>query len=68
KSESALITTEDSLLKQYVDYKYPHTKSFSRKAASQDDTILNDGMKVGEKLVIYKGITEKSNSSRRLPG
>ena len=64
KSKSALMKIEDPLLKQYIDYKYPHTTSFARKVSSQDDNILEDGMKVGKKLVISKGISEKKSSQK----
>lgn len=67
KSEAALMKIEDPLLKQHIDYKYPHTTSFARKVSSQDDNILEDGMKVGKKLVISKGITTKKKSKKLLP-
>ncbi|MFC1516503.1 SprT-like domain-containing protein [Thermodesulfobacteriota bacterium] len=63
---SALVRAEDHLLKKYVAYKYPHTRSFSRSASSQDDRILNDGMRLGKKLVISKGITSKKKSGKLL--
>ncbi|MBW1841704.1 MAG: DUF2786 domain-containing protein, partial [Deltaproteobacteria bacterium] len=62
----ALVRVEDHLLKKYVAYKYPHTRSFSRSASNQDDRILDDGMRLGKKLVISKGITSKKNSGKRL--
>jgi len=67
ESESALIKLEDPLLKQYIAYKYPRTTSFSRKVSSEDENIVKDGMKIGKKLVISKGITEKRKSNRLLP-
>jgi hypothetical protein len=67
KNRSALVEVEDPLLNKYMDYKYPHTKSFTRTASSQDDAILEDGMKVGRKMVISKGITAKKKSIRLLP-
>jgi hypothetical protein len=63
----ALIKIEDPLLKKYISYKYPNTVSFIRNASSQDDNILKEGMRVGKKLVIYKGITDKRDSKRLLP-
>ena len=63
----SLIRVEDPMLTKYVAYRYPHTKSFSRNASSQDDRILNDGMGVGKKLVISKGITSKKKSKLLLP-
>jgi hypothetical protein len=63
----SLIKIEDPLLKKYISYKYPNTVSFIRNASSQDENILKEGMRVGKKLVIYKGITDKKNSKRLLP-
>jgi hypothetical protein len=57
--ERELIKIADPLLLEYAAHRYPHTTSFRRKVSSQDDTILKDGMKVGRKLVVSKGITEK---------
>jgi hypothetical protein len=68
ESESALIKLEDPLLKQYIAYKYPRTTSFSRQVSSEDENIVKDGMKIGRKLVISKGITEQKHSRRLLPG
>lgn len=64
KDRSALINIEDPALKQYVAYKYPHTKSFSRKSSNQDAGILEDGMRVGRTMVISKGITSKRKNKR----
>ncbi len=66
KAKSALINIEDPVLKQYVAYKYPHTRSFSRKASNQDKDILEDGISVGKTLVISKGITYKREDKRLL--
>jgi len=67
KNESAIIKIEDPLLQQYIAYKYPRTTNFSRKISSEDQNILKDGMKIGKKLVISKGITEKRHSNKLLP-
>ena len=55
----ALIHKGDSQLKKYFKFKYPHTASVSRAASRQDARVLNDGKKVGKKLVIAKGISER---------
>lgn len=64
----ALIKLEDPLLKQYVKHKYPHTVTSRAKVSRQDENVLNDGMSVGRKLVISKGITRKGNNRRLLIG
>ncbi|MBN1930651.1 MAG: DUF2786 domain-containing protein [Desulfobacterales bacterium] len=64
---SALTTVEDPCLKKYIAYKYPHTRSFRNKISNQDNNILQDGIDIGKKLVIFKGITKKSNQKRLLP-
>lgn len=66
KDRSALINIEDPVLKQYVAYKYPHTKSFSRNASNQDEGILQDGMRVGRTLIISKGVTHKRKNKKLL--
>ena len=63
----SLIRIKDPMLTKYVADRYPHTKSFTRNASSQDDRILNDGMGVGKKLVISKGVTSKKRSKLLLP-
>jgi hypothetical protein len=63
----ALVKTEDPLLKQYMSYKYPNTRSFQRTASNQDDKILKDGYAIGKKLVISKGITHRQNSGMQIP-
>jgi hypothetical protein len=63
---SALVKIQDPSLKHYLAYKYPRTSRIQRRASSQDDAVLNDGMRIGKKAVIYKGISEKNKSSRLL--
>jgi len=67
REDFPLIRIEDPMLTKYVAYRYPRTKSFTRNASSQDDGILNDGMGVGRKLIISKGITSKKRSKLLLP-
>ena len=66
RREHALINIEDPLLKKYVGYKYPRTISVSGKALSHDHNVVKDGVSVGKKLVISKGITERGKSRRLL--
>ena len=62
-SEShALIKFEDPLLGEYMTHRYPHTRSFSRKTVNHDAGILEDGFKIGEKMVISKGIVHEGSS------
>jgi len=62
----ALTRIEDPILKEYITYKYPYTASFRRKASHQDANILNDGIQIGRKLIISRGITEKGNKNKFL--
>jgi hypothetical protein len=64
--KAALIKIEDPLLMKYIDFKYPHTARFRRKISNQDDRVVKDGMSVGTKLVISKGIAEKGIGKRPL--
>jgi len=64
--QTALVASEDPLLRKYVAYKYPHTVTCRRNAYTQDETVLNAGIKAGKKLVISKGISERSNAIKLL--
>ena len=66
KDKRSLIRIEDPLLKKYVGYKYPRTHSVKGKALSHDRNVLKDGVSVGTKLVISKGITERGKNRRLL--
>ncbi len=63
----ALVEAGDPLLHQYLSYRYPYTRSFSRETGNQDARVLADGMQVGRRLVIAKGVTETRVSHRLLP-
>ena len=66
RRERALIKIEDPLLMKYAGYKYPRTLNVSGKALSHDHNVVKDGVSVGKKLVISKGITERGKSRRLL--
>ena len=61
-----LVKTEDPLLKKHVSFKYPRIVSVRQNALRRDHSILDDGMKIGKKLVISKGIEEKGRGKRLL--
>ena len=63
-----LVAVEDRQLKEYVAYRYPRTASFSRAASGQDPGVIEDGMDIGKKLILYKGISEKKEGSNKLIG
>ena len=62
----AVVTVEDPQLESYMTYKYPRTVSFKRNVSNQDESVVRDGKQVGKKLVIHKGISEKSKAAPRL--
>ena len=64
----AVIRKTDSSLAQYFDYKYPHTVNIRKKVSCQNETILADGKKIGKKLVITKGISNRHSGGVRLIG
>ncbi|MGE0085117.1 MAG: SprT-like domain-containing protein [Desulfococcaceae bacterium] len=63
----ALVRMEDPLLHQYMNYRYPHTNRVRSKALRYDPDIVNDGVQIGKKLVISKGITGQGKSGKYLP-
>ncbi|MGA1824728.1 MAG: SprT-like domain-containing protein [bacterium] len=58
----ALVKIQDPLLIQYFNHKYPHTSKFRRKLCTVDKNVIKDGMSIGKRLVIYKGIGEKKEN------
>ena len=59
---------EDPLLKEYLAYKYPHTISIRRGVARQDRNVLQDGKRIGKRLVIARGIAEHGGNRGLLIG
>lgn len=59
--DRSLMMVKDPALEKYMHYRYPRVRSFSRRASSCDRNILTDGMDLGRKMVISKGITQESN-------
>lgn len=62
----ALIQKGDPQLGKYFKFKYPHTASVKKAASQRDTRVLNDGKKLGKKLVIAKGICERKTGKLRL--
>lgn len=66
KGVPGLIKMEDPLLQEHVDYRYPYTASVRGKALRGHKDVVRDGISIGKKLVISKGITEKKTSRKLL--
>jgi len=64
--QTALVAKEDPLLKAYLSYKYPHTVTLRQNVYNQDQTVWNAGIKAGKKLIISKGISERSHAIKLL--
>lgn len=55
----ALARIPDQRLDAYLSHKYPRTVTLSKKALHQDRRVIEAGIKLGERLVIAKGIPQK---------
>ena len=66
ENKLALVKIQDSLLQKHTDYKYPYTSKIRGKVLREDKDVLQDGISVGKKLIIYKGVTEKGISQKFL--
>ncbi|MEZ4528151.1 MAG: DUF2786 domain-containing protein [Desulfobacterales bacterium] len=62
----ALVKMEDPLLHRYMKYRYPHTSRVRAKPLRHDPDVMDDGVRIGEKLVISKGITGQGESGKYL--
>jgi hypothetical protein len=56
----SLVAMTDPMLQAYFDYRYPHTRSLTRRNLMQNPEVIADGTEAGRKLVISKGITKSS--------
>ncbi|MEE8400426.1 MAG: DUF2786 domain-containing protein [Desulfobacterales bacterium] len=66
REQFALIKAGDPILKTYISHRYPHTSKVSPSGALQDKRVIEDGIQVGEKMIISKGITTKGGFENRL--
>jgi hypothetical protein len=66
KNIFAVIKKGDPLLERYFKFKYPHTASVKTSGTHQDAGVLHDGKKIGQKLIIAKGICERNIGKPRL--
>jgi hypothetical protein len=57
-----IIKVEDPLLKRYAAYRYPHISRNRGKPLHQNTKVRKDGEKVGNKLVISKGIHQRGRN------
>jgi len=61
--ERALINISDSELTEYINFRYQHIRTFRTSASSVNTSVVNDGRRVGQHLVISKGITEQGGNN-----
>ncbi len=61
-----LIKAGDPLLNEYVAYHYPYKRSGRGKPLRQSLKVKKDGEKVGDSLVIHKGISRKGKNEGHL--
>ncbi len=59
------VVLHDPALKDYASFKYPRISHFKRRASNCDADLINKGKKIGEKLVLAKGL-EKHHQGRML--
>ena len=57
---------DDQALIQYVNWRYPHLRTFSRKGSFLDRQVLSDGTECGKKLVVAKGVHHHGQLKDRL--
>jgi len=60
----ALQKIDDPLLKAYYHNRYPRIQNFSRKTPNTDAKVQNDGVRIGNKMVISKGISEHKHGGK----
>ncbi len=62
----SLIKIEDKDLFEYYNRRYPRQRTIQRKSSFHDKGIIDDGIKIGKKLIISEGIEEKIKNTNNL--
>ena len=65
---TALVKTDDPLLKHYFSQRYPRISRFCRKKVLQDNQTYSAGVEAGKSMVISKGICSSRNATSCLIG
>ena len=61
-----IIKIEDPQLRAHIKHRYPHTRTCQSAISNQDESVLADGRKIGRRMVISRGISEKASNGRRM--
>jgi predicted SprT family Zn-dependent metalloprotease len=61
----SLVALKDRELEKQVAYRYPSLRQIRSKPRRIDEKVLQDGMKIGRKLVVHKGIEERTSTEVR---
>ena len=65
-TSKAITQASDPQLNNYFAYRYPHTANVKKKALRQDRTVLKDGIRIGQKMILSKGIVSKNKGKKAL--
>ena len=66
KDKMAIVKIEDPKLKDHVVYKYPRISRIKGRTVNINRNILNDGIGIGKKMIISKGIEKKGKDKMAL--
>lgn len=64
----ALVEIRDPKLASYMAHRYPNTRRFHRTASNSDAGVINDGIRLGKKMVISKAVTDRGGNQGRQIG
>ena len=66
RESGQIVKIQDPRLVTHIRYRYPRTRTYHSAVSNQDEQILEDGREIGRKMVISRGITERSGNRQRL--
>lgn len=61
-----LINVSDPQLIEYLNYRYPRIRTTRCSSSNANESIINDGRRVGQNLIISKGITGQADRTKSL--
>lgn len=61
----SLMKSRDQELEREIAYRYPHLRKIRGWAVKRDERVLQDGLRIGRDLILYKGIEERNRGERK---
>lgn len=66
RTDLSLMKVEDRDLEKEIAYRYPRLRKIRGWEVRRDEKVIRDGMEIGGRLVIHKGVEERCGGEKRM--